>query len=98
MSYVSEIQVGTIITYGVQVTKALDHKIHRIPPCLDIAQQLQWTELNNRRWIASAEPPFGVTIIDNLEQGITSLTGTSQNMHNILTMCYGVVFDRIFVR
>ena len=88
VSYVSEIQVGTIITYGTQVTKALDHKIHQIPPCLDVAQQLQWMELNNHRWIAHAEPPFDVTIFDNLQQGIASLTGTSQNMHNILTMCY----------
>jgi len=78
--------------------KALDHKIHRIPPCLDVAQQLQQPELNNHRWIACAEPPFGVTIFDNLQQGIASLTGTSQNMHNISTTCYRVVFDRIFVR
>jgi hypothetical protein len=98
MSYVSEIQVGTIITYGAQVTKALYHKIHRIPPYLDVTQQLQRTELNNRRWITNAEPPFGVTVIDNLQQGIASLTGSSQNMHNISTTCYGVAFYRIFIR
>ena len=79
-------------------TKTPDHIVNRIPPCLDITEQLQVIKGFSLQHIALSlsEPPLLIAGLDHGGEGISSLTRAPYNMHNVSTSRYGVTLYCVF--
>jgi hypothetical protein len=57
------------VTYWLQLTKPIDHKVYQIPPCTDILQELQWFNLDGR--VTIFKPMFLIAICNDFFEGFS---------------------------
>jgi len=66
------------------------HVINGIPPCADIAQELQGFNLDNLRWLPLCEPPILVAMFDSWIEGVSMLTWSSNDLDHCASSRYGI--------